>query len=279
MTPRGRPAHAAMLLVVAWSTACAREAALPSAATLGFVAADGAIRRVPLVALAEAAAPVTVRSDDPYYGAERRFSALPIGPALARGFGLDSPEALRGETLRFRARDGYEVLLEGATLLDDGALLAFDDLDAPGFAPIGPQRVSPGPLYLIWRGRRPLATHPRPWQLDTVARVDPRVAYAHLAPRGEPPEGPAYRGFALFRRDCLRCHAINREGGRVGPDLNVPENILAYRPEAQVRAFIRDPSTFRYSQMPPHPELTGEELDALIAYLRAMATRQHDGGP
>ena len=36
---------------------------------------------------------------------------------------------------------------------------------------------------------------------------------------------------------------------------NVPQSIVEYRPEAQIRAYIRNPLTFRYGAMPPHPHL------------------------
>ena len=79
-----------------------------------------------------------------------------------------------------------------------------------------------------------------------------------------------------FRDHCIKCHAINREGGRVGPELNVPQSIVEYRPEEQIRAYIRNPATFRYGAMPPHPGLREAEMDALIAYFRAMSTHKHD---
>jgi mono/diheme cytochrome c family protein len=83
-------------------------------------------------------------------------------------------------------------------------------------------------------------------------------------------------GFSVFARECVRCHAVNREGGRVGPDLNVPQSVVEYRPEAQLRAYIRDPRSFRYGNMPAHPHLRDAELDGLLAYFRAMRARKHD---
>ena len=62
----------------------------------------------------------------------------------------------------------------------------------------------------------------------------------------------------------------------MGPDLAVPQNVLEYRPEDQVRAYIKNPLAFRYGNMPAHPDLTEANLDALIAYLRAMKSRKHD---
>ena len=61
-----------------------------------------------------------------------------------------------------------------------------------------------------------------------------------------------------------------------GPELNVPQSIVEYRPEPQIRAYIRDPRTFRYGNMPPHPHLSDADLDALLAYFRAMKDRKHD---
>ena len=56
----------------------------------------------------------------------------------------------------------------------------------------------------------------------------------------------------------------------------MPQNVLEYRPEAQVRAYIRNPQTFRYGNMPAHPGLTDADLDGLIAYLSAMKDRKFD---
>jgi cytochrome c1 len=46
----------------------------------------------------------------------------------------------------------------------------------------------------------------------------------------------------------------------------------------QVKAYIRNPATFRYGAMPSHEHLTSDDLDALIAYFQAMKDRKHDPG-
>jgi mono/diheme cytochrome c family protein len=129
---------------------------------------------------------------------------------------------------------------------------------------------------LIWKKPEQgnLESHPRPWQLVTIEMARFDAVFPRTSP-GAAPE-PAQKGYALFRDRCVRCHAMNRQGGHVGPDLNVPRNILEYRPEAQVRAYIKNPLAFRYGNMPAHPDLTDADLDALIAYFRAMKDRKQD---
>ena len=62
----------------------------------------------------------------------------------------------------------------------------------------------------------------------------------------------------------------------MGPDLNVPQNVTEYRPEDQIRAYIKNPLAFRYGSMPAHPNLSEADLDGLLAYFRAMKERKHD---
>ena len=64
----------------------------------------------------------------------------------------------------------------------------------------------------------------------------------------------------------------------MGPDLNVPLSIVEYRPALQIKAFIREPQSFRYTSMPPHPHLSEAQLDALLAYFRAMKELKRDPG-
>lgn len=230
----------------------------------------------PLSELSMQCSPRVVTTHDPYYEKTKHFRALPLVKVLTLAF-EETPEQLRKHSFVLSALDGYAVPVSGQVLVQDNAYLAFDDVDVPGFAPIGPRKTSPAPAYLIWEGDfANLETHPRPWQLATISIVQEETLYPHTVPAGEPKDGPAMLGFALFRERCIRCHAINREGGTLGPDLNVPQSIVQYRPEPQIRAYIKNPLTFRYGAMPAHPDLSETQLDQLIAYFRAMATRPHD---
>jgi len=255
--------------------ACKKPASVDDGASLTFVRDGNTVATLTRAQMTEAIAPETVEGFDPYYGKKKRFRALRLSRVLERGFGGAS--GLDKEEFVLRARDGYAVPMRGSLVTEDGAFVAVEDLDVPGWDPIGPQHVSPAPFYVVWSKpeQTNLDSHPRPWQLDKIeiARFD--VVYPHTSPLAS--EGTAAaKGYVLFRDRCIRCHAINREGGRVGPDLNLPMNVTEYRPEDQIRAYIKNPATFRYGNMPAHTDLTDPDLDALVAYLRAMKDNKHD---
>lgn len=220
---------------------------------------------------------------DPYYGVAKRFRVCPLREVLALGFG--DVELLSGEGFLLRALDGYTRAAEGRQLLDPGGHLAFADADRldrgeSGFAPIDRRQVDPAPFYLVWERADQWDAHAWPWpyQLATIEIAGFSQRHPHTVPEGAAPDSPGARGYALFQRECAHCHAINGEGGKVGPELNVPRNITEYRPEAQLRAFIRNPESFRYTSMPAHEHLSEADLDALLAYLRRMAGLKHDPG-
>ena len=168
--------------------------------------------------------------------------------------------------------------MRGTRLLEGGAHIAIEDVDVPGWEPIGPQKANPGPFYLVWTKphQQSLETHPRPWQLAAIEIVRFEDAFPRTVPAGLAEGDPGWKGFAVFKEQCVHCHAMNRQGGRVGPELNVPRSIVEYRPVDQIKAYIKNPLDFRYSAMPPHPTMTDETLDAIVAYFEAMKTRKQD---
>ncbi len=266
----------ALLFVLVALTGCQRDAGPFSPnAELRFVADGRQTARFTAAELSARLGLQTVSAYDPYYRRRKSFRAMPLAALLQLGF-ADRP--LTAETLVLRARDGYAVPMSGPQLLEPGGFLAVADAERRTWEPIGEQKADPGPFYLIWGSdaQSDLERHPRPWQLESIELADPTALYPHTVPTGTAGDSAAMRGFRSFFGECIRCHAINREGGRIGPELNVPQSIVEYRPAAQVRAYVRNPQTFRYSQMPAHPQLTDADLDDLIEYFRAMAVRKYD---
>jgi mono/diheme cytochrome c family protein len=261
---------------LAFVVACRDAGRGNDSARLSFKKDGAELRTLSLVDLKSV--PVeTFTAFDPYYNKKKTYRAVPVRAVLERGFeGLGAP--LETQDFVLRAKDGYTVPLTGTRLLEPGAYIAIADVDVPAWEPIGPQQANPGPFYLVWRGdaQQDLETHPRPWQLGAIEIARFEATFPHAVPSGEPVGSPAMRGFATFRAQCIYCHAINREGGRVGPDLNVPQSIVEYRPAEQVRAYIRNPSAFRYGNMPAHPQLTDADLDDLVSYFRAMKERKYE---
>ena len=252
-------------------------------AEIRFVREGVEVKKVDVATLLGACTVTTVEVDDPNYGARKRYRACSLADVLA--FGLDaSPRALGSADVFIRAWDGYDRPTGAERLAEDGAWLAFGDADRSEgaelrWAPLGAKAIDPGPAYLVWSkpAQRDRA-YPWVWQIAEFEVVEFQKKYPHVAPTGEPRDSPVWQGFEIFRGECIACHAINREGGTTAPDLNVPQSIVEYRPVEQIKAYIHDPKTFRYGNMPAHPDLSPTDLDALIAYFRAMARRKHDPG-
>jgi mono/diheme cytochrome c family protein len=262
----------------------AGPAAAEAGAQLRFLREGTEVAAVPLSDLLACCAPREVAVQDPYYGAPKRFRALPLAAVLRRGFGdaVRASEFAEAELL-LRARDGYTRSASGAQLLSEGAYLAFADADHPDgrFFPIDRRQLDPAPFYLVWQGPGHEDTNRWPWpyQLVEIEIADFATKFPHVPPSGAAPGTAAQRGFAIFRRECIACHAINGEGGTVGPELNVPRSIVEYRDAAQLKQFIRDPRSFRYTSMPSHAHLTDADLDALVSYFTHMSAHKHDPGP
>jgi mono/diheme cytochrome c family protein len=222
--------------------------------------------------------------EDPYYGRSKSFLACPLADALQKGFGVSAAELARLDVI-FRASDGYAKPSTGALLAEDGGWLAFSDadrgtLEAPSWDPIDRRQVDPAPFYVVWEKEPQRDTHRYPWpyQLVEIELTSVAQAFPLVVPTGAAAGSPELAGFDLFRTECISCHAINGQGGRIGPDLNVPRSIVEYRPEDQIKQYIRDPLAFRYTSMPAHKHLGDAQLDALVAYFHAMSRHKHDPG-
>lgn len=233
------------------------------------------VARVSLAALQAQIESEPIRLFNPFYQREKRYQAFPVDAVLDLAFSAKWKSADYTD-VAFIALDGYEAVGSIGKLREPGGFLAFRDLDRDdGWEPVGYRKADPGPFFLVWTrpGQDTEHAYPWPWQVAAVNLLRFEDQYPAVLPAGAPKDSPAERGFSIFRDRCLRCHAINRQGGKIGPDLNAPRSITAYRSEQMIKAFIRKPSDFRHSHMPDHTDLTDRDLDALYRYLLFKAGR------
>lgn len=168
-------------------------------------------------------------------------------------------------------------------------------------ADIGYQGTMKSFLTLTVRGGRPVMSDPNygrnmpTWSIDYGGplrndQIDNIVTYVmnwqeaapdlgdpNAEPTPVPGDTPEERGQNLFTGlGCVGCHAINGQGGTVGPELT---NVYADKGEDHVRQSILQPNAvitegFQPNLMPQNFEqrLKGEtDLDDLVAYLRSVS--------
>jgi mono/diheme cytochrome c family protein len=275
-------AGAAVVLVFA-SAAVVAEGTPPGAGDQLRFVRDGQVVKVVSRSDLEAACGVeTIDVDDPYYEKRMRYRACPLRAVLEMGFG-DPVDGLAEDDFLLRALDGYVKPSTGKRMLEPGGWLALADADHKpddGFAPIERRQVDPGPFYVVWSGpgQRDVHRYPWPYQLETIEIGTLAKEFPDIVPRGIETSSPAWAGYGIFKTECVACHSMNGQGGKIGPDLNVPRSIVEYRPLAQVKEFIRDPGTFRYSNMPSNLHLSDGQLDELIQYFEVMRMQKRDPG-
>lgn len=209
---------------------------------------------------------------DPSYGRRKRFRAAPLRGLLTTAYGASWGENTLGEVF-FESLDGTLSHARTGDLMADGGWLAFEDAEVPGWEERPVKRTRPGPFHLFWTGgaQRPRDGFPWPEQIVSVRMGMVEEEFPRAVPRGAPPGSSAARGWKVFHKGCLSCHAISGQGGAVGPDLNEPKGVTRYRAKRQLKAYIKKASAFRHTKMPDFDELTADDLDDLMAYFDHMS--------
>lgn len=220
--------------------------------------------------------------DDVAYGRTMHYRAVPVLSLLADA--KLSPD----EPIEVKALDGFVAQFPPGIFKGKGqdASRAYLAIEPPGdpWPTLEGKSQSAGPFYVVWLNPQAsrIGSEYWPYQVASFESVlDPRARWPQIdLARTVPEKDPARRGLNVFIDNCFACHAINGGGeSTVGPDLNLPMNPTEYfQPEA-LRAFIRDPEAVRTW---PGRTMTGfeidalsdEELDDLIAYLKAMSKQR-----
>ena len=111
------------------------------------------------------------------------------------------------------------------------------------------------------------------WPQIAPAEMADLMAYLKADPARDPtpdlPQGQA----ALVRKGCLKCHRLQREGGRVGPDLGerrpVYESATAWAAAMWVHSPAMAAKALEMGIL--YPRFDGDELNNLVGFLRSVA--------
>jgi mono/diheme cytochrome c family protein len=212
-----------------------------------------------------------IKFHDPMYKKEKSYKGFKVQDVLELGFG-DEWKSSEFTDVVFEALDGYVSVSPVSKLKQSGGYIVFSDLDFEDWEPISIKEVTPGPFYLVWTGKEQTTAnkYPWPWQLSSINLIRFEDQYSAVFPSGVSKNSSVYKGYEIFKGRCVRCHSMNGEGGKVGPDLNAPQSIVTYRNAYMIKEFIKNPSKYRYTQMPDYPDLSERDLDNLLAYFRYM---------
>lgn len=246
--------------------------------SLKFQVSGQAAKELTLSELQKLVPPTTETIFHPSYGKKKSYKCLAIKDVMTAAYGPDWITKRESEAV-LTAMDGYASVVSAVTLSEKGGCLAYQEA-AGGWEPIGRKMADPGPFYLLWLGEQQNAANHYPWpyQLVSVNLVSFEERYPEVVPKGEKEGSSAHRGYMLFRGQCLRCHSINQQGGKIGPDLNAPKSVVTYREKKWLQQYIRKASDTRYSEMPDHAHLTQRDLDDLWAYFGVKAKQPEKGG-
>ncbi|HML96350.1 MAG TPA: c-type cytochrome [Thermodesulfobacteriota bacterium] len=224
-----------------------------------------------LSALKSKIEPRRIELYDIEYGKIKRYEGFALGDILGLGFG-ENLKSGEYTDVAFIALDGYNAVAALSDISKPGGYIVYADLDSGKWEPVGKQGIDPGPFYLVWTGKEetPENEYPWSWQIAAVNLMRFQDQYPLVFPKGAAADSPAYRGYGIFKARCVKCHSMNGQGGKVGPDLNAPKSIVEYRPAHMIKEFIKHPSQYRYTRMPDHPDLSESGLDNLLAYFHYM---------
>jgi cytochrome c2 len=233
-----------------------------------------------LAALKQIAPAQSVRVFEPYEQREVAFDSVRLDRVLDAVYGAGWR---REDELLFTCRDGYQPTVPVARVVAHAAWLAF----AREGAAFSIQKLESGrvqgvslaPFYLIWENLadpqvRSEGDYGWPYQLTGVELISSRDRFPRMAPPAGAP-AQVQDGFSAFRIHCSRCHPVNGEGGRIGPELNRAESPSGRRDVAWLRDWIDDPSRIspgtRMERLNPSIPDREAVIASIIAYLQAIA--------
>jgi mono/diheme cytochrome c family protein len=208
---------------------------------------------------------------DPFFKQAKKFIGFSLQnllDSIIKVHQFDTTEAV----VVFECADGYRPTMPISLVFGDKkGFIAIRDLDAAaGENWIDSLDKKMKPFYLVWQDV-PKENHRYafPYGLYALRLVPAGSEFKDVYPFDAP---EVVAGFQLFNQNCMKCHSVNKVGGVMGPEMNIPKNITEYWTDENIIAFAKNPQSFRYrSAMAPIAGVSDQEFKQILDYLKYIA--------
>ncbi|MEZ8080740.1 c-type cytochrome [Enterovibrio norvegicus] len=176
------------------------------------------------------------------------------------------------EEIKFHALDGFIATWSKGVTESPLVVVTGEEGNEALFTDIGEgkQVLNPGPFYVMTTEPSEYKKWTWPFQVYKI-EFNYEKPTSDYFPVGADEGSTVMSGYTTFNNLCISCHSVNLEGGDIGPELNIPQNITEYRDTEYLMAFIKNPNSYRAkSRMLMFDHLSDAELSAIIDYLTFM---------
>ncbi|OQK16877.1 hypothetical protein AU255_02955 [Methyloprofundus sedimenti] len=225
--------------------------------------------------------------DNPTDSKVHVYQGILLKTLLTRFFGKDWQQF---DALKFSSQDGYQPIIPIANVMAHTGMIAITEKGQQSLSHlprINGETVNPAPFFLIWENINdaPARTDEWlswPWQLTDIELTHFAREYPNSAPPATADE-KVTQGFLAFRQHCMKCHAINGDGGEMAPELNYPVNVTEYWQPQWLARFIDDPQSVRANSKMiafyRDVENRAALIETIIAYLKRMKNKKITAAP
>ena len=202
---------------------------------------------------------------DPVFKRAKKYEAIPLKPYLEKIVTAQNIDKANTEII-FLCKDGYNPSMPLAKVMENEPYLAIKDIEAiEGKNWADTLKGKWSPFYLVWTNHSEGAKgFSWPYGLKYLQFKASDDAYKAAFPNDK----AQIAGFELYKEKCMKCHSVNKVGGVMGPEFNIPKNITEYWQTKDIKAFVKNPYAYRYnSKMLPVADLQDEELNLSLIHI------------
>jgi cytochrome c2 len=214
--------------------------------------------------------------NDPVYHKTKKYQAVNALAIIKNEVDLSKVD-VKNTIIIFECIDGYKPEMPLELFLNAKPYLAFKDIDAPkGFnwerIIKDGNEMNADPFYLVYTSSESTTNQEYKWPYNVIKfQLVSKNINSALEPINDE---KAQKGFALYQKYCITCHAINGIGGEMGPELNYPKSVTEYWKEKELVDYIVDPASFRYKVKMPTLGITKQQSQEIVDYLKYMSERK-----